>query len=156
MFSSEHLFFVDEFCVAIAFSGAITAPLCSTWHLVVCAVPHRCVAMETDTNIVLATEPLTEHGLIIVWQVSLYRIDNESTIPRDLRDVSIVHSSVMEAAFQTQLGQVTLPAPELAPDVQPTDADRGDWVVEFEQWTQVNTQTMSRRHVRRNIITGPR
>ncbi len=112
--------------------------------------------METDSDIVLVEQPRTEDGLIIVWQVSLYRIDNHSTILRDWRDVSMVHCSVMEAAFQTQLGHVTLPAPELAPHVEPTEPDLGDWVVDFEQWTQLNTQTMSRRRIRRNIITGPR
>ncbi len=82
--------------------------------------------METGTDVFLVKELLTEHGLIIVWQVSLYRIDNHSTILRDWRDVSMVHCSVMEAAFQTQLGHVTLPAPELALDIEPTEADRGD------------------------------
>jgi hypothetical protein len=112
--------------------------------------------METNSDIVVVEQPLTENGLIIVWQVSLYRIHNESTILGDWRDVSMVHSSVLEAAFQTQLGHVTLPAQELAPHVEPTDPDRGDWVVDLEQWTQLNTQTMSRRRIRRNIITGPR
>jgi hypothetical protein len=143
-------------CRAFLFSAAITARLCRTWHLVDCAVLQRSVAMDTDSDFVSVGQPLTEGGRMIVWQVSLYRINTGSTMVTDWRDVSMVHSCVMEAAFQTQIDKVTLPAPDLAPEVQATEENGGDWVVDLEQWTQLNTQTKALRRIRRCVITGPR
>ncbi len=94
--------------------------------------------------------------MMIVWQVSLYWSNIDPTWMTDWRDVSMVHSCVMEAAFQTQLDKVTLPAPDLAPDVQSNEENGGDWVVDLHQRTQLNTQTQALRRIRRCVITGPR
>jgi hypothetical protein len=112
--------------------------------------------MDTDSDFVSVGQPVTEGGRMIVWQVSLYRINTDSTMVTDWRDVSMVHSFVLEAAFQTQIDKVKLPAPDLAPEVEATEENGGDWVVDLEQWTQLNTQTKTLRRIRRCVITGPR
>ena len=90
---------------------------------------------------------------MIVWQVSLHRITFNSTLMIDWRDVSMVHSCVLEAAYQAQLCLATLPAPHLAEEGNAERGNGGDWVVNFAEWTQVNTQTLTRRRIRRSVIT---
>jgi hypothetical protein len=111
--------------------------------------------MAEDSDFVTVGQPHTESGKLIVWQVSLYRVNNDSTWMTDWRDVSMVHSCVMESAFQAQATPVTLPAPDPAPEGHAASENGGDWVVDLEQWTQVNTQTLARRRIRRCVITGP-
>ena len=91
----------------------------------------------------------------IVWQVSLYRLKGDISSSWDWRDMTTVHSFVLETAFQEKVTHVTLPArlPSTAEDA--TIADGGDWVVDLEQWTQLNTQTQALRRIRRCVITDP-
>jgi hypothetical protein len=95
-------------------------------------------------------------GQTIVWQVSLYRIKGDISYCTDWRDMTTVHSFVLETAFQEKVAHVTLPAigrQSTAEDA--TLADGGDWIVDLEQWTQLNTQTQARRRIRRCVITDP-
>jgi hypothetical protein len=93
---------------------------------------------------------------MIVWQVSLYWYNNDSKCMTDWRDVSMVHSCILETAHQAQIREVILPAPEPVPEVPATSEDIGDWVVDLVEWTQVNTKTEACRRIRRSVITGPR
>jgi hypothetical protein len=88
--------------------------------------------------------------------VSLYWRNTDPTWMTDWRDVSMVHSCILETAHKERIRHVTLPAPQSAPDVPSASEDFGDWVVDLEELTQMNTKTEARRRIRRCVITGPR
>jgi hypothetical protein len=112
--------------------------------------------MASEADFVTVGQPHTQEGKMIVWQVSLYRITEHSTWMSDWRDVSMVHSCVMEAAYQAQLRHATLPAPDFLQGELPAAEDGGDWIVDLQDWVQVNSQTQTRRKIRRCVITGSR
>jgi hypothetical protein len=117
---------------------------------------QRKVAMASELDFEVVGQPRTESGMMIVWQVSLYRINNDPAWMTDWRDVSMVHSCILEAAHQADIGHVTLPAPEGPVAEMPEPEASGDWIVDLEEWIQVNTLTEARRRIRRTVITGPR
>jgi hypothetical protein len=97
--------------------------------------------MALDLGYVLVGPPRTESEMMIAWQVLLYRINSDATCSTDWRDVSLVHCCILETARQEGILRVTFPALLPEPDVPATAADSGDWLVDLEDWTQVNTQT---------------
>lgn len=113
-------------------------------------------AMASETDFVTVGQPHTQEGKMIVWQVSLYRITDDSTWMTDWRDVSMVHSCVMEAAYQAHLRHATLPAPTFLQGTNQEAESGGDWIVDLQDWVQVNSQTQTRRKIRRSVITGSR
>jgi hypothetical protein len=110
--------------------------------------------MAADVDFYTVTPSHTQQGKLIVWQVSLQRIIGSITCMTDWRDFSVVHGCVLEVAYQAQLRHATLPAPHLAEEGNAERGNGGDWVVDLEQLIQVNTQTLTRRVIRRSVITG--
>jgi hypothetical protein len=119
---------------------------------------QRSVAMAADADLFWVGQPRTGDGKMIVWQVSLCRSNSDSETMTDWRDTSMVYSCIVEAAYQAQSGHVTIidPAPDepVVEDAAPEDG--GDWLVDLQAWTQVNTKTAVRRRIRRSVITDPR
>jgi hypothetical protein len=138
------------------FSVAISASCCRTYQQQAGDVLQRGFAMASDSDFVLIGPPHTNDGMMIVWQVSLYWRNTDPTWMTDWRDVSMVHSCILETAHKERIRHVTLPAPQSAPDVPSASEDFGDWVVDLEELTQMNTKTEARRRIRRCVITGPR
>jgi hypothetical protein len=117
---------------------------------------QRSVAMAADADFVSVGQPRTGDGKMIVWQVSLSRINSDSETMTEWRDTSAVYSCIVEATYQAQDGHVTITEQHLAPQMNVTSEDGGDWLVDLHEWTQVNTKTAVRRRIRRSVITDPR
>jgi len=135
---------------------ATTVPLCRTWHLLVYAVPQLGIAMAAELDLLSVGQLHTEDGDMIIWQVSVYAINQDNTLMTDWRDVSMVHSCIMEGTYQGQILAVTIAAPHPAPVTGWWTWLGGNWVVDLEQWIQLNTRTKARHHIRRSVITGAR
>jgi hypothetical protein len=114
------------------------------------------VAMAADSDFFSVGQQHTEDGKMIVWQVSLFRINNDITLGTDWRDASVLHSCIMEAAYQAKIGHVTIPDQPPVPEGESASEHGGDWSVDLQQWTQQNTKTTTLRHIRRCVVTGPR
>jgi hypothetical protein len=112
--------------------------------------------MAADSDLFSVGQQNTEDGKMIVWQVSLFRINHGTTFETDWRDASMLHSCIMEAAYQAKIKNVTIPDQTPAPEGDVGPDCGGDWLVDLEQWTQLNTKTTSLRRIRRSVITGPR
>jgi hypothetical protein len=111
--------------------------------------------MAAELDLVSVGQLHTECGDMIVWQVSAYVIHEHNTLLTDWGDVSIVQSCIMEGTYQMHicaLAIVSLPVPVTGWCTWLG----GNWVVDLEQWIQLNTKTQAPKHIRRSVITGGR
>jgi hypothetical protein len=112
--------------------------------------------MAAELDLVSVGQLHTEGGDMIVWQVSLYAINEDNTLMTDWGDVSMVHSCIMEGTYQMQIRALALAAQLPVPVTGWWTWLGGNWVVDLEQWIQLNTKTQARHHIRRSVITGAR